>query len=43
MPTDARLLVLIQHFTNRLAVETDPVVRAGLEPRMAELKVKDQS
>jgi hypothetical protein len=29
MPTNARLLVLIQYFTNRLAVETDPVVRAG--------------
>ena len=36
---DAHLPMLIQYFTRRLAIETDPVVRACL----AELKAKDQS
>ncbi len=43
MTTDARLLVLIQYFTDRLDIETDPVVRAWLRRRLGEIKAKEQS
>jgi hypothetical protein len=39
MAIDARLPMLIRYLTRRLAIKTDPVVRAWL----AELKAKDQS